>query len=68
MEKCLPSRGIATLGWLSGLAVAAGADYVLVPKLVEISGQKAIAVIVGLIAGAKSRSPQRPSLPQCDRG
>jgi uncharacterized membrane protein len=52
MKKFLPSRGIETLGRLCGLAVAAGADYVLVPKLVEQTGQMAIAVVIGLLFGA----------------
>lgn len=51
MTKYLSCRGIEVAGWLVGLALAAGADYVLVPRLAEQTGQMALAVFVGLLVG-----------------
>ena len=52
MQKYLSSRVIELLGQFCGLAIATGGDYILVPWLVEKTGQMAIGLIVGLVFGA----------------
>jgi hypothetical protein len=51
MKNDLLARGIETIGWLGGLAVAAGSDYVLIPSLVATTGQLSIAIVMGLMVG-----------------